>query len=104
MSTFSEAVDKLCTVNNKLFICQDELYKIRRMTEEEFLEEYSSIHKMKELYTVFKKACDLNVNRNVHMFDLDKILLEMVDDRVAVVLGKKEDMPGKHAQDSVKMY
>ena len=63
MDSAASLVDKISILNNKLWFKQDLLYKIRKMSEEEFLTEYSTKEKMIELFRVFKDATDLNFQR-----------------------------------------
>ncbi|KKL69705.1 hypothetical protein LCGC14_2112220, partial [marine sediment metagenome] len=39
--TLGSLIDKLVTVDMKMWYAQESLYKIRKMTYEEFIEEYS---------------------------------------------------------------
>ena len=76
--TIGSLVDKLATVNLKMFNCQEFLYDIRKMTFEEFKEIYTREDNLLELYDIFKKACDLNFQRNQLIDEIDKSLIELV--------------------------
>lgn len=64
MDTIGNLIDKLCTVDLKMWNMQETLYKIRHMTFGEFQIYLQNLENMKELYDTFKKACDLNFQRN----------------------------------------
>jgi hypothetical protein len=72
MDTFGNLIDKLTTINSKLWHNQEELYKIRKMTPEEFV----SVHgkDLKGLHCIVARCCDLNVQRAKLMDEIDKFL------------------------------
>lgn len=72
MDTLGNLVDKLTTVNSKLWHNQEELYKIRKMTPDEF----EAIHgrDLKGLYGILARCCDLNVQRAKLMDEIDRFL------------------------------
>jgi len=72
MDTLGNLVDKLTTVNAKLWHNQEELYKIRKMTPEEF----ESVHgkDLRGLHAILARCCDLNVQRAKLMDEIDKFL------------------------------
>ena len=72
MDTIGNLVDKLTTVNAKLWHNQEELYKIRKMTPEEF----ESVHgkDLLGLHALLARCCDLNVQRAKLMDEIDKFL------------------------------
>jgi hypothetical protein len=73
-------VDKLATINQKMFIVQEDLYAIRKMNFEQFKETYGNTDEgLTKLYDCFKKACDLNVQRQNLIFELDSKLIEMIE-------------------------
>jgi hypothetical protein len=97
--TLGSIFDKLATVNQKMFIVQEDLYIIRKMTLEEFKQAYSSNEGMQKLYVCFKKACDLNVQRQQLILEVDKKVVEMID------VSKKQDLDnGSFIQDQHKTY
>lgn len=78
METLGFLVDQLITVDTKLYMAQEDLYKIRRMTLEEFKAVYGTEAGLEELWLVFKKACDLNVQR-AHVTDaIDSYMVRVV--------------------------
>lgn len=72
MDTFGNLIDKLVTVNLKMWHNQEVLYEIRRMTPTEFEERWSE--NMDELREVIGRCCDLNVQRSGLMDEIDKFL------------------------------
>ncbi|KKL52413.1 hypothetical protein LCGC14_2285700 [marine sediment metagenome] len=66
MDTLGGLIDKLITIDMKMWYAQESLYKIRKMTYEEFIEEYSlsDTDGAKDLYETFQNAIDLNLQRN----------------------------------------
>jgi hypothetical protein len=78
MDTLGSLVDKLATVNNKMFDAQGVLYLIRKMKFEDFKEEFSSEQGMKMLWEQFQKAMDLNLQRNQLILEIDQKVVEMI--------------------------
>jgi hypothetical protein len=77
--TIGSLVDKLATVNNKLFVNQDLFYKIRAMTFEEFCTAYvNTIAGQEELFNFLKKMSDLNVQRNQLMSEVDLGIIALI--------------------------
>jgi hypothetical protein len=94
METLGSLIDRLTTVNLKMWNAQEILYKIRKMSFDEFLSTYKSNEGMKELYDTFQKACDLNMQRNVLIDDIDKRIVDIV----------KSDNPDEFWQKKWKTY
>lgn len=84
MDTLGSLVDKLVTVNLKMWHNQESLYEIRRMSQEDFEERYgNSIDEVREIVT---RCCDLNVQRSR--------LMDAIDDHFqAVIRGHKSAEP-----------
>jgi hypothetical protein len=101
MDTFGGLIDKLFTVDMKMWNNQEVLYKIRRMTYDEYKEEYfSSEEGAKELWDQLKKVCDLNVQRNELIDEVDQYLIDILK-----AAQKGEDLDnGKWLQRSHKTY
>jgi ssDNA-specific exonuclease RecJ len=98
--TIGSLIDKLATVNQKMFLVQEDLYIIRKMTLEEFKAHFGTEEGMKKLYETFKKATDLNVQRQAMILEVDKKIAEVV---AAAVKG--DDLnDGKFIQDQHKTY
>lgn len=88
METIGSIIDRLATVNNKMFIEQEKLYAIKRMSFEEFKTIYMNEKKLKELHDYFILASTLNLQRNAAIDEIDTRLVQMIKDCVA---GKELD-------------
>jgi hypothetical protein len=88
--TLGSLCDKISIVNNKLFNYQQDLYRIRKMTEEQFLNEFSTQEKLKELFKVFQSATDLNFQRSSLSNEIDLKVIEMIE---AAMKGEDLDQP-----------
>lgn len=99
--TLGSLIDKMITVDLKMWNNQELLYKIRRMTFEEYREEYfDSEEGAVNLWDSLKKACDLNVQRNQLIDEVDKKIIEIVQSAVS---GEELD-DGKFLQRKHKTY
>ncbi|MCK9567647.1 hypothetical protein M0R72_01695 [Candidatus Pacearchaeota archaeon] len=77
--TVGGLIDKLMTVDLKMYYNQDLIYEIRRMTFEEYKTKYFSDEEGAEkLWTFLKKACDLNIQRNQLIDEIDTRVVELV--------------------------
>jgi hypothetical protein len=77
--TLGGLIDKLFTIDTKMWVNQDLIYEIRRMTFEEYKDKYfTSEEGAKELWDCLKKACDLNVQRNQLIDEIDEKIIEMI--------------------------
>jgi len=101
METLGTIIDKLCTVDLKMWHNQEILYEIRRMTIEEFKVKYFETENGAEkLYETLKKACDLNVQRNHLINEVDAKVIEITK---AAAAGEELDN-GAYLQRSHKTY
>lgn len=76
--TLGSLIDKLNTVDMKMFATQDEFYVIRKLSYEEFVEQFASDEeKLRKLYEVFHRGIDLNLQRNNLIKEIDEKLVEM---------------------------
>jgi hypothetical protein len=99
--TLGGLIDKLITIDLKMWNNQELLYEIRRMTFEEFKEKYWSTEDgASRLWECLKKACDLNVQRNVLIDEVDGKVIEMIEYSQD---GNKLD-DGKYIQRKHKTY
>ena len=99
--TLGGIVDKLITVDMKMWNNQEILYKIRRMTFEEFKDTYfSSESGASELFECLKKACDLNVQRNALIDEIDVKIVNLIEQKFE---GKDLD-DGANIQRKFKTY
>jgi hypothetical protein len=100
MDTLGSLIDKLATINNKMFVVQEELYVIRKMTFEEFKKTYGNDDEsLLKLFLVFKKSCDLNVQRQQTILEVDKKVVDMIES------SKNQNLEGGfYIQDQHKTY
>ncbi len=99
--TLGGLIDKLNTADLKMWNNQEILYEIRRMSFEEYKEKYFNSEQGAELlWSVLKKACDINVQRNQLIDEIDEKIIEMIDARLS---GENLD-DGKYVQRKHKTY
>jgi hypothetical protein len=99
--TLGSLVDKLTTIDLKMWNNQEMLYEIRRMTFEEYKAKYFDTEEgAKKLWECLKKACDLNVQRNQLIDEVDEKVVEIIKDAVS---GSDLDS-GKFIQRKHKTY
>jgi hypothetical protein len=98
--TIGSLIDKLATVNQKMFLVQEDLYVIRKMTFEEFKSAFNSDEGLQKLYSAFKRATDLNVQRQAMILEVDKKIAEVV--ATAIKGGDLDN--GTFIQDQHKTY
>ena len=98
--TLGSLCDKLSTIGNKMFMAQEEFYLVRKMTFEEFKKTYGDTDEgLLKLYTCFKKACDLNLQRQKIIQEIDQKVVEMIE------ASKTQDLNnGSFIQDQHKTY
>lgn len=82
MQTLGSLIDALCTVDLKMWNAQEGLYKIRHMTFGEFQIYLQNLYNVEEIYNIFKKACDLNYQRNCLIDEIDQLVVKMVEHAV----------------------
>ena len=75
--TIGGLIDKLITVDTKMWVNQEFLYEIRRMTFEEFKQKYFSDAGQEDLWDMLKKACDLNNQRSDLIDEIDETIVEL---------------------------
>lgn len=98
--TIGSLIDKLATVNQKMFLAQEELYIVRKMSLEEFKEVFGTEEGLTKLHAYFKKSMDLNVQRQAMILEVDKKIAEIVSAAI-----KGEDLNnGSFVQDQHKTY
>jgi hypothetical protein len=99
--TLGGLVDKLITSDMKMWNNQEILYEIRRMTFDEYKEKYfSSEEGAVLLWDCLKKACDLNIQRNQLIDEIDEKIVEIVKSATS---GEELDA-GKYIQRKHKTY
>ena len=99
--TLGTLVDKLTTVDLKMWNNQELLYEIRRMSFDEYKKKYfENEDGANLLWETLKKACDLNVQRNQLINEIDEKIIDIVNTRLC-----GEDLDnGKFLQRSHKTY
>lgn len=99
--TLGNIIDKLITVDMKMWNNQELLYEIRKMSFDEYKTKYFEDESgALKLWEVLKKACDLNVQRNQLINEVDSKIIEMIDSKFN---GEELDN-GKFLQRSHKTY
>lgn len=99
--TLGGLVDKLITVDLKMWNNQELLYEIRKMTFEEYKKKYfNNENGAQLLWKTLKKATDLNVQRNQLIDELDEKFISILQDAI----GGKELDDGINIQRKHKTY
>lgn len=98
MDTLGSIIDKLTTVNLKMWNAQEFLYKIRKLSFEDFKKQYETEKGLKELYNIFKNSCDLNYQRNVLIDEIDEFIVNLIKEAI-----DKKDI-SKYIQRKHKTY
>ena len=82
--TLGSLIDKLITVDMKMWDTQEILYEIRRMSFEEYKEKYFFNEEGAELlWNSLKKATDLNSQRNQLIDEVDERIIAIVRSALA---------------------
>lgn len=100
MDTVGTLVGKLTTVGLKLWNAQDKIYRIRKMSFDEFDKEMNNRMARLEIYEFIKAGCDLNVQRNQLMDEIDSKIVDLINQKVD---GKDLD-DGNNIQRAHKNY
>lgn len=99
--TLGNVIDKLVTVDMKMWDNQELLYEIRRMSFDEYKQKYFEDEDgAQKLWAILKKATDLNVQRNQLINEVDEKIIEIMEARLN---GENLDN-GKFLQRSHKTY
>jgi hypothetical protein len=99
--TLGSLIDKLTTVDLKMWNNQEILYEIRRMSFEEYKAKYFDTEDgAQKLWESLKKACDLNLQRNQLIDEVDEKLIEIIKSSLS---GEDLDS-GKYIQRKHKTY
>jgi len=81
--TIGSLIDKLFTIDMKMWNNQELFYKIRKMSFKEFKERYfNSEENIKELWETFQKTIDLNLQRNKLIDEIDEKIVSLLKDAV----------------------
>lgn len=77
--TLGSLIDKLTTIDLKMWNNQELLYEIRRMSFDEYKSKYFDTEDgAKKLWETLKRACDLNVQRNQLIDEVDEKVVEII--------------------------
>jgi hypothetical protein len=99
--TLGSLIDKLFTIDTKMWNNQEEIYKIRKMDFEQYKQEYFTNEEgAKRLWDCLKRATDLNVQRNQLIDEIDQKVISLVSEAAQ---GKELD-DGKNIQRKHKTY
>lgn len=99
--TLGSIIDKLITADMKMWNNQELLYEIRRMSFDEYKQKYfDTVDGAEVLWETLKKACDLNIQRNQLINEIDSKIIELVE---AKLEGQELDN-GKFLQRAHKTY
>jgi len=99
--TLGGLIDKLFTIDTKMWNNQEMIYEIRRMTFDEYKQKYfNNDDGAENLWNCLKKACDLNVQRNQLIDEIDEKIIEIIKSAVS---GEDLDS-GKFIQRKHKTY
>lgn len=99
--TLGSLIDKLTTVDLKMWNNQELIYEIRRMTFEDYKKTFFDTEEgALKLWDHLKKGCDLNVQRNQLINEIDEKIIEMFK---ALKSGEELDN-GKFLQRTHKTY
>ena len=99
--TLGSLIDKLTTVDLKMWNNQELIYEIRKMSFEEYKQKYFETEDgAKTLWERLGKACDLNIQRNQLINEIDTKIIELVE---AKLEGQELDN-GKFLQRAHKTY
>ena len=80
MDTLGSVIDKLVTIDMKMWNNQELLFDIRRMTFEEFKSRYfGNVDTVYELWETLGKVVDLNLQRSNLIDEFDIGLVEMIE-------------------------
>ena len=92
--TVGSLIDKLTTVDLKLWNNQEILYEIRRMTFEEYKKKYfESEDGAKIMWEMLKKTTDLNYQRSQLIYEIDEKIIEIIQ---SALNGEKLDSKYSH--------
>jgi hypothetical protein len=99
--TLGGLIDKLITIDMKMWNNQEFLYEVRRLSFDEFQKKYTETEKKRiDLFSSVKKCCDLNMQRNQLIDEIDEKIIDIVKTALS---GKNID-DGKFIQRKHKTY
>lgn len=99
--TIGSLIDKLATINQKMFLNQEIIYRIRKMSFEDYKKEFfESEEGALKLWDQLKKSTDLNVQRQQIIQEVDERLIQIIQEAIK---GKDLD-DGRNIQRLFKTY
>ena len=99
--TLGGLIDKLITIDMKMWNNQEFLYQVRKMDFKEFEKTFASSSDTKlSLFNSIKKCCDINMQRNQLIDEIDEKIITMLNESKS---GKDLDA-GKFLQRKHKTY
>jgi len=99
--TLGGLIDKLITIDMKMWNNQEFLYEVRKMDFKEFEKKFTSSKDTKlSLFDSIKKCCDINMQRNQLIDEIDEKIITMFNELKS---GKDLDA-GKFLQRKHKTY
>ncbi len=102
MDTLGGLIDKLNTVDLKMWNNQELLYEIRKMSFQEYKDKYFKNEDGAELlWNLLKRACDLNIQRNQLVDEIDEMIIKLFHH--AKTMGKNE-FEDRYLQRKYKTY
>ena len=82
--TVGSLIDKLFTIDMKLWNSQEFLSTLRKMSFDEFKEKYLMTEDGANiLWESLKKTCDLNVQRNQLIDEIDEVVIDIVEHKMS---------------------
>lgn len=77
MDTIGSLYDKLAIVTTRMWHAQDDLYRFRRMSADEWKEEF--VEDPDRVRVILVRACELNLQRNNLIDEIDHLLAQMFE-------------------------
>ena len=82
--TFGSLIDKLITVDMKMWNNQEFLYEIRRIPFEDFKKKFCATEEDQlDLYESIKKCCDLNYQRSQLIDEIDTTVIKALKGEIS---------------------
>ena len=83
--TLGSLIDKLITVDMKMWHNQEFLYEVRKMPFEKFKEKFCATEvTQRSLYESIKKCCDLNYQRSQLIDEIDDTVVKALKGEIAI--------------------
>jgi hypothetical protein len=79
LDTLGSLIDRLNTVDFKMWNAQEQLYLIRHMTFQDFKDYCNNDDGLLKIFETFKKSCDLNYQRSCLIDEIDELVVKMIE-------------------------